>query len=144
VWDTVDASTDDGNVPENTIDEDFGTRWSGQGSGALIRYELEASGTVSEVDIAWHQGDQRVFTFDIETSANGVSWTRVYSGQSSGTTLSLETYDVTDTTASWVRIVGYGNTTNNWNSILEVEIWGSGGCGSSGELSSLPSGIRNS
>lgn len=128
----VDASSDDGNVPSNTIDDDFETRWSAEGDGEWIRYELEDEGSIDAVDIAWYNGDQREADFDIQTSTDGSTWTTVFSGNSSGTTTGFETYDVDNTTADWVRIVGYGNTSNNWNSITEVEIWGDDGCDGSG------------
>ena len=36
----------------------------------------------------------------------------------------MEPYQVTPTEAQFVRIVGYGNSRNSWNSILEVEVTG--------------------
>lgn len=131
----VDASSNDGNVPANTLDSSLSTRWSAEGDGEWIRYELEEEADVTSIDIAWHQGDQRTADFEVQVSSNGTSWTTVLSlTSSSGSTLNLETYDVTDTVASWVRIVGYGNSSNDWNSITEVEIYGeptgSGGGGS--------------
>lgn len=121
----VDASADDGNVPSNTLDDDLGTRWSAENDGQWIRFQLSAEATVTSIDIAMHNGDQRTADFEVEVSSNGTSWTNVLSlTSSSGNTLNLETYDLTDTTASWVRIVGYGNSYNNWNSITEVDIYG--------------------
>ncbi|TVY07397.1 lyase [Paenibacillus cremeus] len=123
----VSASSDDGNVPANTLDGSLSTRWSGQGDGQWILYDLGTSTTISYVKIAWYSGDTRVETFDIQTSADGTNFNTVYSGANSGTTDSLETYDFTDAAARFVRIVGHGNTVNNWNSISETEIWGGTG-----------------
>jgi hypothetical protein len=75
------------------------------------------------LNIAWHQGNTRSATFDIQTSDNATDWSTVYSGVSSGTTTALEPYDVTDSVRRYVRIVGHGNSQNLWNSISEVQIY---------------------
>jgi len=53
------ASDDDGNDPINIIDDDASTRWSAQGDGQWIRFDLGATLNVPRVDIAWYKGDQR-------------------------------------------------------------------------------------
>src|SRR4051812_18931986 len=129
---SVTASADDGNVPANTVDGNLSTRWSAQGDGQWIRYDLGAVNTVSYVKIAWYQGDTRTSTFDVQLSSDAAAWTTVFSGTSNGTSTALQTYDFTDASARYVRIVGHGNSSGNgWNSISETEIWGiaSGGGG---------------
>ena len=120
----VTASSNDGNVPQNTLDGNLSTRWSANGDGQYITYDLGASQTVSSVKIAFHQGTTRVSKFDILTSTDGTNWTQVYTGQSSGTTNSLQQFSFTGTSARYVRIVGHMNTVNTWNSITEVSIMG--------------------
>ncbi len=121
---SVSASANDGNVPANTVDKNFSTRWSAQGDGQWIRYDLGASRTVSYVRIAWHQGNVRRSTFDIQVSATGASWATVFSGTSSGTTTGRETYHFSDSAGRYVRIVGHGNLSGNgWNSITETELF---------------------
>jgi len=122
----VTASTNDGNVPANTVDKNLATRWSGNGDGAWIQYDLGATRTVTSVHVAWYQGNTRVSTFDVLTSdAPTGPWTTLAAGRtSSGTTTALETHDVPDGAGRHVRIVGHGNTLNAWNSITEVQIWG--------------------
>ena len=118
------ASADDGNVAANTLDGSLSTRWSAQGDGQWIRFDLGAVFNVGQAKIAWYQGNQRVARFDVQISADAVNWTTVFSGASSGTTLSLESYDLTDSVARYVRVVGHGNSASPWNSITEVEIDG--------------------
>ena len=121
----VDASGDDGNVAANTVDGDLSTRWSDEGDGVWIRYDLGAAETVGAVGIAWHNGDQRRATFEVQTSTDNRAWTTVVSRRSSsGTTKQFENYDFADRTARYLRIVGYGNTVNDWTSITEVDIRG--------------------
>jgi hypothetical protein len=66
-------------------------------------------------------GDSRYAYFAIEVSVDGVNFERVYDGTSSGTTLQLQEFILGDTLqARYVRIVGFGNSQNKWNSITEV------------------------
>jgi hypothetical protein len=112
------------NVPENTIDGDLGTRWAAQGEGQWIEYELELCDTVALVKIAWYKGDSRVAWFDIMVSNDRSIWRNIHYGESSGTTLELQTVDIDDTPACFVMIIPYGNSRNDWNSITEVQIEG--------------------
>lgn len=126
----VTASADDGNVAANTLDDDLSTRWSAEGDGVWIRYDLGSAQTVGSASIAWHQGDTRKNTFDVQVSDDGSSWTTVMAGKaSSGTTLQPQNYDFADTSARYLRIVGHGNTSNDWTSITETDVYGADGGG---------------
>lgn len=123
----VTASEEDGSaVAANTIDGNLSTRWSAHGPGQWIEWELDGSYTIAEVSIAFYNGDSRNYDFVLEVSDDGSNWTQVYSGQSSGSTTVLEVFDVTDTTGTYVRYVGNGNSSNDWNALTEVEVEGSG------------------
>ncbi|MEH1168699.1 polysaccharide lyase family 7 protein [Micromonospora sp. CPCC 205539] len=136
------ASDHDGNVPANTLDGSLSTRWSAEGDGSWIRFDLGASTQVGSVGLAWHSGDIRRSTFQVQASTDASSWTTIVSQrQSSGTTLQLETYDVNDRAARYVRVVGYGNTSNDWNSITEARIYGPDGGG--GGDCSVPADVLN-
>src|SRR3989442_1119632 len=121
---SVVASANDGNVPQNTLDNTLATRWSAQGDGQWIRYDLGALAAIDHLDIAWYLGDTRIASFDIQVSLDTVNWTKVFSGQSSGQTLQLERYAFPTTSGRYVRIVGHGNSASSWNSITEVAIHG--------------------
>ncbi|MCF6240748.1 MAG: polysaccharide lyase family 7 protein, partial [Bacteroidales bacterium] len=145
---SVTASGDDGNVPANTLDNDLNTRWSAKGSGQWIRYDLGVNHQVLQILIAWYKGDQRSASFDIFVGDSPNNLTNIFSGNSSGNTLDFETYDLPTTNARYVKIVGYGNTSNLWNSITEVKIKGI--VGSSGDTtttivypSDIISGLTN-
>jgi hypothetical protein len=122
----VTASTNDGNVPGNTVDNNLGTRWSANGDGQWIRYDLGTVNTVAYLKIAVYNGNTRQNRFDLQVSNDGTSWTNVLTnGMTSGTTTNLETHDVVpDVSARYVRYVGHGSTANMFNSVTEVEIWG--------------------
>ncbi|AWB65718.1 hypothetical protein C2869_04355 [Saccharobesus litoralis] len=118
----VTASSHDGNVPQNTLDNDLGTRWSANGDGEYIEYDLGANFSIDSLDIAFFKGDQRSATFDVLTSADATNWTTVFSGVQSQSTASQQNVALTSSEGQFVRIVGYGNSANTWNSITEVDI----------------------
>ncbi len=124
IFDTT-ASSNDGNIPINTLDGDYSTRWSAEGDGEFITFELEDKAKIDSLGIAWYKGDERIADYQIELSLDGSSWTQVYTGISSGKTLATQIRNIPDTNACYLRIVGLGNTENNWNSITEVSIYGS-------------------
>src|SRR6266498_5661522 len=64
---SVTASADDGNVPANTLDGSLATRWSAQGDGQWIRFDLGSSVAVGSVKIAWYKGDLRRYRFEVQT-----------------------------------------------------------------------------
>jgi hypothetical protein len=118
------ASADDGNVAANTVDGSLSTRWSANGDGQWVRYDLGATKTVAYVKVAFYSGDTRTSTFDVQTSSDGTTWTTRGSFTSGGTSLSLQTFDFADVSARYVRYLGHGNSVNLWNSLTEVEVWG--------------------
>ena len=113
-------------MPANAVDGSLSARWSANGIGHWIRLDLGASRTVEFIKIARYKGDARVASFGVEVSAlpDG-PWTRVLTaGQSSGSSTARETYDFADSGARYLRVVGQGNSVNDWNSITELEVWG--------------------
>jgi poly(beta-D-mannuronate) lyase len=135
----VTASSNDGNVPANTVDGSLATRWSASGDGQWIQYALGGSRRVSYLRLAGFGGSTRTFKLDIQTSVDGVSWTTRAAGVTTALTDALQTLDFPDVDpAAYVRIVGHGSSTSAWNSYTEVEIWGgvslvSGGAGCTAE-----------
>jgi hypothetical protein len=120
---SVTASTDDGNVPGNAVDNNLATRWSANGDGQWIRFDLGTSRKVAFVKVAAYLGNTRQNRFDLQLSTTGTAWTTVFSGMSSGTSTAEQTFDFTDTSARYVRYLGHGNSVNSWNSVTEVSIF---------------------
>lgn len=122
----VSASTNDGNVPGNSVDGNLNTRWSGSGNGAWIQYELGGTYNVGRVTIATYQGNTRQSRFDIQVSTGG-EWTPVLANAiTSGTTTMEETFNFTAMPATRIRYIGHGNTSTTkpeWNSLTEVSIF---------------------
>jgi hypothetical protein len=122
----VTANESDENLPENVLDGDLSTRWSANGDGQWIEFCLgDAPVIVSGVRIAFHSGDTRQSFFEIFTSIDGTAWEPVSpaSFTGSGSSLSLENFPFAQARpATKVRIVGHGNSANQWNSYTEVQI----------------------
>src|SRR6266699_1473700 len=127
---SVVASGDYGNIPQNTLDNNLATRWSAEGDGQWIRYDLGAVMAVGPVTIAWYRGTEWASAFDIEVSLDSLTWARVFTGRSSGQTLQPERYDFPAVPGRYLRIVGHGQWSGTtelslWNSITETAIYGS-------------------
>ena len=122
----VTASTNDGNLPGNAVDNNLGTRWSANGDGHWLQLDLGTARTVSFVRVAVYNGNSRQNHFDIQVSSGSGIWSTVWSGSSSGTTTAEETYDFPDVSARWVRYLGHMNSVNGFNSVTEISVFSAG------------------
>lgn len=109
------------NVPENTFDKDFTTRWSADNQ-AWIAWDLGEEVPVSSVMLSFMNGSQRATIFKLEVSTDGTNYTTVFDGRSNGKTDALESFSFAPVNARYIRYNGSGNTSNEWNSITEVNI----------------------
>jgi streptogramin lyase len=113
-----------GNPPQNAIDNNLNTRWSQEGIGSWIQIDLGIQKLICSVDIAWYSGNQRQNNFVISVSSDGTTFNNIFTGRSSGNTLSPENYDFSDVNARYVKITVNGNTQNQWASITESDVYG--------------------
>jgi len=126
------AATDNGlsgagTGPDMAIDDvlDPASRWESPGDPGTITFDLGVRYLVREVGIAWFEGDQRVASFSILASEDGVSYAPMLTNQtSSGETRSFERYETPDTPAQYVRIESHGNSLNADNAIIEGTAFG--------------------
>jgi poly(beta-D-mannuronate) lyase len=89
-------------------------------NGLSGAFDLGVRYLVREVGIAWFEGDQRVASFSVHASEDGVSFEPLLADQqSSGKTQSFERYDTPDTPARYIRIESHGNSLNADNAIIE-------------------------
>jgi rhamnogalacturonyl hydrolase YesR/methionine-rich copper-binding protein CopC len=110
------------NTADKTVDYDFATRWSCDGKGQWILYDLGETKMVSSVDIAFFNGNVRKGIFSMYLSTDLTDSVQVFNGSSSGKSAALENYDFSDQPARYVKIIGQGNTQSTWNSISETRI----------------------
>jgi rhamnogalacturonyl hydrolase YesR len=110
------------NTAEKTLDFDFGTRWSCEGSGAWILYDLGEIKLINNIQLAYYNGASRKAYLKIQLSTALTDTIDVFNGETSGTTSELETYTFNPVNARYVKIFGYGNSSSKWNSITETRI----------------------
>ncbi len=115
------------NVPENTYDGKLNTRWSAEGE-QWLEWDLGSLKTVNGISLAFMSGETRSNVFKIDVSEDGINYTTVFEGKSSGKTSDLEKYDFDVVWARYVRYTGFGNENsvgemiNPWNSVAEVVV----------------------
>src|SRR5918996_1435970 len=128
----ITAIGDDGDdaIPPNVLDNNLDTRWSHEGIGSWFQADLGAKKIICSMDIAWYRGDERSYKFAISISNDGSNFINVYSGTSSGETLSAERYAFSDPSAArYLKITISGNTDDDidlkdWAAITEIDIKG--------------------
>ena len=110
------------NVPSNTLDGNLNSRWSAQGDGQFITYDLGRIQLVQSIDLAFYQPTTiRSNWFDLLLSNDGVMWRQMLTNKV-GTNAALANFDFTDWPARYVRLVGHTNSANDFNSIVETVI----------------------
>ena len=126
LWIESDDRTDPGCLPLHAMLADVPGRkeyWAAKGKGVGFGIVLTEPCRIAGVGIIWHQGDMRRATFCIETSVDGQTWSEAFEGESSGTTAALERYSFEPREARGVRFRGFGNTKNQWNSLVHFRLF---------------------
>jgi 3-keto-disaccharide hydrolase/F5/8 type C domain len=111
-----------GKSPTYAIDNSYDTYWSNNRLGSWIELDFGSSKILCSINIAWFKGNLRIYNFDVLVSNDGATFTKKLSSKSSsGTTNSLETYNLpTDTMGRYVKIVVNGNNRNSQAGIVEM------------------------
>jgi len=104
-----DDNDDDDSVFTKLLDNDYDTKWDEEGFGSFIQADLGSVETVCNVGIAWEDGDERSYNFVISTSKDGITFTDVLRGTSSGSSDAIETYDLSDVESKFIRLTVFGN-----------------------------------
>ena len=99
--------------------------------------------------MAFLNGHQRKNYFTYYYSSNGSDWTGGKSKTSSGKTSELQIFDLENTSSTrYIMLVFAGTSTGLWNSVLDIEVYGTPGEGSdsstpvSGSYVSIPALIQ--
>lgn len=121
------SSSQSPNVPSRTIDGNLGTRWSSFGVGQHITYDLGSAQLIDYVKIAWFKGNERTSSFEVWVGNSTGNLEKIKTKTTAGNTTSIETWDLPNRTARYFRVIGKGNSTNAWNSITELQIFGTQG-----------------
>ena len=137
---TIEDAGDFGNShpsypPSKAVDGNtaFSSRWaaSHEDGSAILYVDLGEAETVDDIGVAWGRGDRRSYNFEIRARAGTQgSWSRIFSGQSSGDTTQIEQYNVDDFSARQIRIQVFSNSAGtDWADITEFEVYGTSGPG---------------
>ncbi len=74
--------------------------------------------------ISWHEGNKRTNKFKIEASKDKNTWNEIFEGQSNGSLGNLEKYEFPETSTKYLKIIGDGNSENDWVSIVNIQLDG--------------------
>jgi F5/8 type C domain len=121
----VSSVTSSGNqptyLPAYAIDNNLNTKWwSTLIVNPFITLDLGAPKSICGADIAWSDGNLHTYKFDISVSTDGTSFTKVFSGTSSGTASSPEKYIIPLTQGRYVKITITESTPSSTRSIAEI------------------------
>jgi hypothetical protein len=109
--------------PECTLDDNPTTVWTAQGDGEYLLYDLGELYDLCDLEINFENGLTRFDYFDIQVSRDNQTYLEVLQDLSSSkTTGSYDTYSVSRK-ARYVKIIGRGNETDDWNSISDVKFY---------------------
>ena len=112
------------NHANRTLDGNTGTSWS-DNVGQWVQYDLGSAQDMSGVAMSFYNGNRSRYMFDVETSIDGTSWTKVYYGSNSRTTVGLETFAFNTVSARYVRVISGGSTESSLTTISEFKALGS-------------------
>ncbi|RCG31703.1 coagulation factor 5/8 type domain-containing protein [Sphaerisporangium album] len=123
---TASGSENAASGPGLAFDGDPGTRWSSPFSDPQwLQVDLGATADISQVVLNWEAAYGRAF--QIQVSANGTTWTSVYSTTTG--TGGVQTLNVTGS-GRYVRMYGTARGTAYGYSLWEFQVYGSIGGGS--------------
>jgi hypothetical protein len=118
----IDRSSAD--ATSNITDNNPQTRWTRKTTGSWLESDLGEQKAICNIQIAWYRGNERSYNFEISSSLDGTKFRTILSGNSSGTTLLPENYNLENTVARYLKITVNGNTVNSYASITEIATFG--------------------
>ena len=119
----------EGHYPEYIFDGNEETRWSAEGDGEWIQFELEKEATISHFGVNFTSANVRKAFFDIYASIDNTNWDLIFENtESSGFAAEPHNFPMSNTKSDkvykHVKLVGHMNTENAWNSYNEITIYG--------------------
>ena len=116
------ATSDDGNIPSNVLDNSENTRWSADGIGQKLFLDLGAVYEVHGMDITWYQTYARIPKAAVQLDNDTTAIASFEATEQPTTKLVFPSSP--QSKAKVVTIICNGNNVNNWNSITMVKIYG--------------------
>ncbi len=111
------------NSDVNTLDENYSTKWAAEMNAEIV-WDLGEVKNCGFMTLAFQKGNTRTQKFTLHTSPDGVKWTKVFDGDSSGKTEADEVFDLGGNDARYVKFTNYGNSAGSaWVSLTEAKIY---------------------
>jgi hypothetical protein len=131
------SSTENGGTPASAaVDGNAGTRWSSAASDPQwLQVDLGSTATISSVVLNWESAYGKAFK--IQTSANGTTWTDIYSTTTG--TGGNQTLAVTGS-GRYVRVYGTVRGTGYGYSLWEFQVFGTAGSDGGGGTGPIQGG----
>ena len=126
----IEASSYDGsNYPYNIVDGNLGTMWSANGDNEWLVIKLKRPFRVDYVELAFQAALMGESYFDILGSTDQITWEPILvKSGSCGFAGDLQVFEFpeakTDKEYSYIKLVGRCNSTDTWNKISEIKIFG--------------------
>jgi len=112
--------------PSGTIDgvisDDTVNRWSADGMGNWICYDLGSVKNINSIAIAGYKAEQRAYTFTVEISQDGTNWEKVTDAQTNAGK-QVDVFTLGDKSARYIKLTGTRVSTGTWLGINEVRIY---------------------
>jgi hypothetical protein len=118
------SSSETGNPASEAVDNNHNldSRWSANGKGQWLQIDLGKSHVLSSIEIVFLKANERQTEFSLEVSENGSDFKNVIpSVKSSGKHLAYQSFSFDSVAARYIRYIGNGNSSNDWNSLIEVK-----------------------
>ena len=107
----------------NSIDGDLSTKWS-VGGEQWIEADLGSQQLVKRIDIQLQPGnDSRNASFEIQVINDGAGTTSILGVESIGDS-QIQVNDPIGLDANRVKLYAHNISRNDWNSMLEIKVWG--------------------
>lgn len=135
------TSSEPGNGPEMTLDNDANTRFSGQGMGLNITFDLGGQQNFSGIEVDWYKANERASSVDLLVDD------KLFATFVSDRNVNPQPITIPSAMpATKISLVNKGNTQNDWMSITGVKIYGQqlivpvepGGGGGGGTVEPIP------
>ena len=99
--------------------------WQSTGTNSALVLSFDSEQQLGALQIKWYDSETRAYRFSIETSLDGESWDTQGSNINSNTQLAgFELYSLpASVTARHIRIATFGNSVNDDNAIVEVQVF---------------------
>ena len=116
-------------LPSNVLDGDIGSMWSASGNDQWIVLELKESFSIQHIKIAFQPGQKKEFYFDILGSVDKEVWESILlKSNSCAFSGNLQVFEIPTAKSrkeyNYIKFLGQGNSTDNWNYISEIKIFG--------------------